>query len=213
MRLIIGNKNYSSWSLRPWLVLEQFGIPFDETLIKLDCPQTAAEIQKYSQSGKVPALIDNDFVVWESLAICEYLNDKYPEKNLWPKDIKTRAWARSISNEMHGGFQTLRTHMPHNLKKNVQDFDCAPARTDIERIKKIWSDCLATFKGPFLFGEFTIADAMFAPVVNRFMIYRVPLDGTVKNYVDTMRALPALQKWNQAGMAEDFVMPRYEQKP
>lgn len=212
MLLVVGNKRYSSWSLRPWVLMKHFQIPFEEKLIPLDQPQTTSEILKYSPSAKVPALIDGDINIWESLAIAEYLNDKYPEKNMWPADIKQRATARTISNEMHAGFQTMRNHMPHDLKKQLTNFDYGPAKADIERIKKIWGDCLTKSGGPFLFGNFSIADAMYAPVVNRFVTYGVLLEPDIAQYVETLRALPAHQEWIQQGLAENMIMARYGNK-
>lgn len=210
MVLVIGNKRYSSWSLRPWVLMRHFEIPFEEKLIPLDQPQTKAEILKVSPSGKVPALKDGEFTLWESLAIAEYLNEKFPEKKMWPEDLKARAWARAISCEMHSGFQTLRTHLPHDLKKNLKDFDASVAQVDIERIKTIWSECLQKSGGPFLFGSFTIADAMYAPVVNRFISYGVPVQGGLASYMDSVRALPAHRQWIDQALAEELKMPRYD---
>lgn len=203
MLLLIGDKNLSSWSLRPWLALTQFEIPFEEKLIYLDKPNTTEEILKYSPSAKVPALKVGEQVIWDSLAICEYLNDKYPEKQMWPKDIQTRAWARSVSAEMHSSFTTMRKVMPHNLKKQNKTFESNEALPDIKRVKEIWTDCLKKSGGPFLFGKFSIADAMYAPVVNRFVTYAVPVDEPeVAKYIKTIRELPSHQKWIQAGLKE-----------
>lgn len=208
MILVIGNKRLSSWSLRPWLALTQFEIPFEEKLIYLDQPNTAQEILKYSPSAKVPALIDEGQVIWDSLAICEYLNDKFPEKNMWPKDIKTRAWARSISAEMHSSFTTMRKMMSHDLQKQHKTFVSHEAEVDIKRVKEIWTDCLKKSKGPFLFGAFSIADAMYAPVVNRFITYAVPVDEPeIAKYIKTIRDLPAHQKWINAGLTETIDAP------
>jgi glutathione S-transferase len=209
MKLIIGNKRYSSWSLRPWLLMKHFNIPFEETLIALDQANTLQEILKFSPTGKVPALIDGSTTVWESLAIAEYLNEKFPEKNLWPKDISRRTLARSVSNEMHAGFQTMRTLMPHDLKKQLSQFDASEARADIERIKSIWTQCLNISKGPFLMGSFSIADAMYAPVVNRFVSYNIPLDIICAGYVERIRQLPAHRQWIEEALAENLTMPRY----
>jgi glutathione S-transferase len=210
MKLIIGNKRYSSWSLRPWLLMKQFEIPFEEILVPLDQPTTTNEILKYSPSAKVPALIHGDLTIWESLSIMEYLNEKYPEKQMWPKDRKLRAWARNISNEMHGGFNNMRNHLPHDLQKELSGFDYAPALKDIERVKEIWRQCLQASGGPLLFGEFSIADAMYAPVVNRFVSYGVSVTDECASYVKTLRSLPAHQLWIQAGVREDLQMPRYQ---
>ena len=205
MQLIIGNKRYSSWSLRPWLILRHFGIPFEETLIPLDLPETEAAILRYSPSGKVPALLHEGQVIWESLAIAEYLHEKFPEKNMWPSDARARAHARSVANEMHGGFQAMREHLSHDLQKELTAYDHGPAREDLARVQAIWTDCLERSGGPFLFGNFSIADAMYAPVVNRFVSYAVPRNPLVQKYVDAIRQLPAHQEWIRAARAETFV--------
>lgn len=210
MILVIGNKQYSSWSLRPWLMMKHFGIPFEEKLVPLDLPTTHGEILNFSPSGKVPALIDGKITVWESLAIAEYLNEKFPAKQMWPQNPEARAMARAVANEMHGGFQNMRNHMPHDLKKKLTTFDASPAQADIQRVKEIWTNCLTKFGGPFLFGEFSIADAMYAPVVNRFVSYAIPLDGVVAQYVKAMRTLPAHAEWIDQGEKETLRMPRYE---
>lgn len=210
MTLIIANKRYSSWSLRPWVLLTHFNIPFTEKLIALDQQSSTAEILKYSKSGKVPALVDGDITVWESLAIAEYLNEKYPEKQMWPKNLADRATARSIANEMHAGFLNMRTHMPHDLHKQLTNFDWAIAQKDIERIFEIWHLCLKNSKGPFLFGDFSIADAMFAPVVNRFISYGIKIDSTLEKYMTTIRELPAHAEWIKAAKVEQMVMARYK---
>ncbi|MEZ0391129.1 MAG: glutathione S-transferase family protein [Pseudobdellovibrionaceae bacterium] len=204
MKLIIGDKNLSSWSLRPWLVLKAFQIPFEEIKIWLDQPTTKAEIEKYSPSGKVPCLIDGNLVLPESLAICEYLNDRFSEKNMWPADIKKRAWARSISHEMHGGFQILRSHMPHHVKERFPGFDLSKAKDDIARIERIWTECRESHRsqGRYLFGEFSIADAMFAPVVNRFRAYDVKGSPWTKEYMNTMLKHPAMLEWEQEALKE-----------
>ncbi|MGZ5279541.1 MAG: glutathione S-transferase family protein [Pseudobdellovibrionaceae bacterium] len=204
MKLVIGDKNLSSWSLRPWLVLKVFNIPFEEIKIWLDQPDTNQKILKYSPSGKVPCLLDKSLVLPESLAICEYLNDKYPDKKMWPQDVAKRAWARSISNEMHGGFQNLRTHMPHKIKERYPGFDTWKANTDIARIEKIWTDCRETHRGQgsFLFGDFSIADAMYAPVVNRFRAYDVKGSPWVKEYMNTMLKHPMMLEWEVEALKE-----------
>jgi len=204
MKLIIGNKTYSSWSLRAWVLMKHFNIPFEEILVKLDMPETKMEIAKYSPSGKVPALIDGDLNVWESAAIMEYLHDKYPEKNMYPKDLKQRTRARSLSMEMHAGFGKMRERLSFNVKKSYQNFDFGPAMSDIERVKELWTEQLKVSKGPFLFGEFSIADAMYAPVVGRFVTYGVPVEGLVKNYCEAIMNLPAMKEWYAGAMKEDF---------
>jgi glutathione S-transferase len=204
MKLIIGNKTYSSWSLRPWVLMKHFSIPFEEVLIKLDLPDTTVNIKKYSPTGKVPALQDGDLVIWESAAIMEYLNDKYPEKKMYPSKIEDRAIARSLCMEMHAGFSQMRQRLSFNLKKSYQDFDFGPAIDDIERVKALWTEQLQKSKGPFLFGEFSIADAMYAPVVGRFKTYGVPVDGVVKSYCEAVMNLSAMREWYDGGMKEDF---------
>jgi glutathione S-transferase len=204
MKLVIGNKRLSSWSLRPWLLMKHFGISFEEILIPLDQPDTTANILKYSPTAKVPVLIDGDLHIWDSLAIAEYLHEKYPEKNLWPGNPSQRARARSFSAEMHSGFSDLRQHLSHDLQKIFKEFNWSPARADIERVKEIWTDCLKESGGPYLFGSFTIADSMYAPVANRFMSYAVPMEGLVKDYVDTIRNNSAHKLWIEAGLKETY---------
>lgn len=208
MTLVIGNKRSSSWSLRPWLLLKHFGIEFEEKLIPLDQPQSKSEILRHSPSGKLPTLIDGSLTIWESLAIAEYLNEKFPEKSMWPRDPQGRAIARAVANEMHGGFQNLRTRMPHDLNSHYPGFDWQPARVDINRVQDIWRQCLTRSGGPFLFGPFSIADAMYAPVVNRFVTYDVPV-GDLQTYVHQVRELPAHVEWIQEAKAETFTMPAY----
>lgn len=215
MKLIIGNKRYSSWSLRPWLLMKQFEIAFEEILIPLDQPQSTEQILKYSPSAKVPALIDKDLNIWDSLAIAEYLNEQFPDKQMWPKDVKQRALARAISCEMHSSFQDLRQHLSHDLKKEYKEneFDYSVAKKDIERIKQIWTQCLKESQkrhpiGPYLFGDFSVADAMFAPVVNRFVTYAVPVKDEVAQYVQTIRKNKAHQLWIEQAMSEELRVPR-----
>lgn len=210
MKLIIGNKRYSSWSLRPWVLMKHFNIPFEEILIKLDMPDTTANIKKYNPTGKVPALNDNDFLIWESAAIMEYLNERYPEKNMYPKDLKARAVARALSMEMHAGFGKMRELLSFNIRNNFTDFDYSPALEDINRVKQIWTEALTKSKGPFLFGDFSIADAMYAPVVGRFKSYGVPVDGLVKKYCDSVMNLPAMKEWYEGAMKEDFVAANHK---
>lgn len=203
LKLVIGDRNYSSWSLRPWLVLKQSGLPFEEIIIRLRERNTRAEIFKHSPSGKVPCLIDGGTVIWDSLAICEYIAEKAPA--LWPADSKSRAEARSISAEMHSGFVALR----HVLPMDVAASKPYSARTadvdgDIARIIEIWEDCRSRFAnaGSFLFGRFTIADAMFAPVAWRFQTYEIELPAASRKWADAMLALPAMQEWRDGALAE-----------
>jgi glutathione S-transferase len=213
VKIVIGNKNYSSWSLRPWLVLEHSGLPFEEQVIPLDQPDTAAEIARFSPAGRVPVLVDGDVTVWDSLAICEYLAEQHPEKALWPRDRAARAMARAVSAEMHSGFTGLRSHWPLKLKES---FPARPppqeAQGDIDRILAIWNDCRRRFgrAGPFLFGAFSIADAMYAPVVSRFRTYGLKPGGDAGAWADMMWALPAMQKWAAGARAETYGMKRYD---
>lgn len=211
--LIIGNKNYSSWSLRPWLLLKQAGIPFTEIRIPLHTPDSKAEILKHSPAGKVPVLHDGDITLWESLAICEYLAEKLPHKNLWPAHPAARAHARVIASEMHAGFAALRQHMSMNCRKRLPGMGrTREVLKDIARVCAIWNDSRARFGdgGDFLFGRFSIADAMFAPVVLRFVTYAVDLDPVPAAYVQAITALPALQQWLAEAAAETEVIPQYE---
>ena len=203
LKLVIGDRNYSSWSLRPWLVLKQTGLPFEEHFIRLRDMGTKSEILKYSPSGKIPCLIDGETVVWDSLAICEYIAESVP--SLWPSERKTRAEARSISAEMHSGFGALRHSMPMDIVAS-KPFDgrTAEVAADIARIVAIWESCRSRFAaaGPFLFGEFSVADAMFAPIAWRFLTYAVDLPLASREWVETMCALPAMQEWKAVAQTE-----------
>lgn len=211
LHLVIGNKNYSSWSMRPWVLMTQAGIPFEETTIWLGEADTAANIARYSPSGTVPVLIDGDLTVHDSLAICEYLAEKFPQKNLWPKDAAMRARARSLAAEMHSGFARLRERLQMNIRNRYPGKGMTPeAAADIARIRAAWSDALARSGGPWLFGSFGIADAMFAPVVFRFQTYGVALEGKAAEYQDTMLATPALKKLMQLAAAEGHPTARYD---
>ncbi|MFT3848302.1 MAG: glutathione S-transferase family protein [Propionivibrio sp.] len=203
MKLVIGDRNYSSWSMRPWLVLKQSGLPFEEILIRLRESNTRTEIFKHSPSGKVPCLIDGQTVVWDSLAICEYIAEKVP--TMWPADSRSRAEARSISAEMHSGFIALRQMLPMDVAASKPYMArTADVDADIARIVEIWEGCRSRFgdAGPFLFGRFTIADAMFAPVVWRFLTYEIDLPAASRKWVDAMLALPAMQEWRAGALAE-----------
>lgn len=210
MKLVIGNKTYSSWSLRPWLLMRHFEIPFEEILVKLDLPGTNAEIRRYSPAGKVPVLLDGEQAIWESLAIMETLHERFPEKRLYPVDPVRRARARSLANEMHGGFARLREHLSFHAKKSFPNHDLAPAAADIARVRELWTENLKAFGGPFLLGEFSIADAMYAPVVGRFVTYHVPREGLVREYCERIMALPAMREWYEGARAEDFIAPDHE---
>ena len=213
LTLVVGNKNYSSWSMRPWLVLKKSGAAFEEIVIPLDRPETRAEIFKHSPSGFVPTLKDDELTIWESLAICEYLAEKFPDANLWPKDPSARAIARSVSNEMHSSFSALRTNMPMNVRGNLPGKGRAPGvQEDINRISAIWRDCRTRFgqSGPYLFGAFSIADAMYAPVCSRFVTYQVDLDADAKAYVNTIWADPAMAAWVEGARREPWVIEKSE---
>jgi glutathione S-transferase len=211
LTLVIANRNYSSWSLRPWLALKEAGIPFRESRIPLGTARTREEISKVSPSGRLPVLLDGNLAIWDSLAICEYLAERQP--TLWPAEPTARAMARSISAEMHSGFVALRANMPMNCRTLVPGAGrTTEVDRDIGRILGIWEDCRSRHEtsGPFLFGRFSIADAMYAPVVWRFRTYAVELPPVAKAYSDTMQRLPAMQEWLDAARAEAEVLPQYE---
>jgi len=213
LQLAIGNKNYSSWSLRPWLLMKQMGIAFEEILIPLYRPETSDRILLYSPSGKVPALKEGERVVWESLAIAEYLAEMFPRMNLWPEDPEARSLARAISSEMHAGFSALRGELPMNVRRRPAAVTMSQAaKADIRRIQQIWSQCLDRFKagGPFLFGRFSIADAMYAPVVFRFSRYAVDSDAVCASYMAQMEKLPAMQEWIEAAKTEPWTISQSE---
>ena len=216
MKLIIGNKKYSSWSFRPWFLLKMAGIPFEEKLIYIRKKDSYEKIRRYSPGGRVPALADGKVTVWESLAICEYLAEKFYKKDLWPKDPQAKAIARSISNEMHAGFQALRNHLPCHFFARYKDFTVPPeAQLDIDRILEIWSGCRKKWGkgGLFLFGKLSVADAMYAPVVFRFLAYGVKVDAVSREYMDTIVSLPASREWVRAAQAETEIIPAYENLP
>ena len=206
--LVIGNKLYSSWSMRPWLLMRQLGIAFDKILIPLDRPDTKARVLEHSPAGKVPILIDGDVTVWETLAIMEYVGDAYGAQ-VWPVDLKARAMARSVAAEMHAGFQALRSACPMNLGKKYarRDRGDAVAR-DVARFSDIVRQARERFghDGPFLFGEFSAADAMYAPLVTRLDTYSIALDATTQAYVDAVLALPAFQEWRNAALTEAWIV-------
>jgi len=207
--LVIGNKNYSSWSLRPWLALRHAGIVFDEILIPLDDSGTKSEIMKHSGSGRLPALKHGELTVWDSLSICEYAAELRPEAELWPADRSARAVARSVSSEMHTGFPALRANMPMNIRSRFPEEGRKPGvKEDIDRITALWRQCRSRFgaDGPFLFGRFSIADAMFAPVVSRFRTYAVALGEVEQAYADTVWGLESIKEWAKSATDEPMVI-------
>ena len=214
LTIYLGNKNYSSWSLRAWLALKQVGTPFDEVVIPLFQPGSRETILQFSPSGRVPALKHGDVSVWESLAICEYLAETFPAAALWPDDPAARALARAVGTEMHAGFAALRQHLPMNVRSRYPDRGVTPeVQADINRIMAIWRDCRTRFgenNGDFLFGRFTIADAMYAPVVTRFRTYRIDLERDAAAYCDTITGMPAMQEWATAARNEPMIVDRYE---
>jgi glutathione S-transferase len=206
MLLVIGNKNYSSWSLRPWLAMKVLGIPFEEKRVPLYGPESKRELLRYSPAGKVPCLVDGELRVWDSLAILEYLAERHP--GLWPAEATLRARARSVSAEMHSGFPNLRQHMSMNVRKRHPGKGRTPeVLAEIARIVEIWGEA----RGPFLFGPFCAADAMYAPVVLRFRTYEVELPAACRAYADAVLALPALQEWMRDAGRETESLPQFEQ--
>ena len=213
LRLVIVNKAYSSWSLRPWILMTHFGVAFEETVIPMGQPDTRARILEFSPTGKCPALVDGEVVVWESLAIVEYLAETFPQLAIWPRDRAARAHARALSNEMHGGFQALRNHCPTQFLRPVRKLALnAEVEADVARIEAAWDGARARFGAgePFLYGEFSAADAMFAPVVNRFHIYDIAVRPATRDYMDAVMALPAWKAWIAGAQAEPWRIDSYD---
>ncbi len=215
LTLVIGNKNYSSWSLRPWLAMKMAAIAFDEIRIPLDQPDTRADILKYSPSGRVPCLIDQrpggDLTIWDSLAICEYINEAHAGGAMWPADAVDRARARAIVAEMHSGFGAVRAHLPMDIRASLPgrgagSLALAEVADEIARIESIWTESLQASGGPFLFGRFSIADAFYAPVATRFTTYAVPLPPTLTAYINGVLATAPMQQWIAAAHAETEVI-------
>ncbi|HYF41506.1 MAG TPA: glutathione S-transferase family protein [Ramlibacter sp.] len=217
LKLFIGNKNYSSWSMRPWVLLKQAGIPFQEVMIPFGTMAADSEfkqsILKVNPAGKVPALVDDGLVVWDTLAIAEYVAEKFPDKRLWPQDVRARARARSVCAEMHSGFSSLRSHCPMNIEASLPHIgalvwrDQPAVRADVQRIVAMWTELLEEHKGPLLFGEFTIADAYFAPVCMRIKNYALPVPGHITDYIRRVCALPGVAAWVEDALKEhDFVV-------
>jgi glutathione S-transferase len=209
--LVIGNKNYSSWSMRPWIAMKVAGIAFDEVVICLDDPDFKMRVSKIAGTAKVPALDDNGVHIWESLAILEYLAECFPQAKLWPIDPTARAHARAIASEMHAGFLPLRRTLPMNMWHPPKRLDLDDdTRANVIRIDAIWSECLARYGGPFLFGAFGAADAMYAPVVSRFHTYDVEVSALSRQYMAAVMALPAWREWTSAALKETWVLARNE---
>ena len=216
LKLYIGNKNYSSWSMRPWVLLRQAGIPFEEVLVRFDSFASGSQFKEavgpINPQGKVPVLMDGDFAIWDSLAICEYAAERFPEHHLWPKDVKARARARSVCAEMHAGFPALRSHCPMNIEASLPHIgalvwrDQPAVRADVQRIVGMWTELLEQHGGPMLFGEFSVADAYFAPVCARIRNYALPVPGHITDYIRRVFALPGVKAWVEDALAEkDFV--------
>ncbi|TFW16275.1 glutathione S-transferase family protein [Massilia arenosa] len=214
LTLVIGNKNYSSWSMRPWLALTAFNIPFTEVKIALDQPDTQSRIADYSAAGRVPVLLAGEMTIWDSLAICEYVAEQFHDKHLWPQDVAARALARSVVAEMHSGFEALRTAMPMNIRARFHGKGRTPqAQADIGRICEIWEECLARFgHHQFLFGDFSIADAFYAPVVMRFRTYGVALAPALQAYCDRVLNHPAVARWVAEAEVEKETIPREDER-
>ncbi|CAG4904171.1 glutathione S-transferase family protein [Paraburkholderia saeva] len=212
MKLVIGDKNYSSWSMRPWLVLKHFGIPFEERTIELQEADSTTSILALSPSGKVPCLITDDNVpVWDSLAICETLAEQFPQHAMWPRDAAARAQARSVSAEMHSGFVGLRSSMWMNIRASFPGKGATPeALADIARVDALWCDCITKHGGPFLFGDFGIADAMYAPVVMRFNTWQPALSEVASAYARRVTEQPAVRAWIDDALRETHRVPHYD---
>lgn len=214
LTIYLGNKNYASWSLRAWLALKATGEPFTEEVIPLYVPASKETLLKYSPSGRVPVLHDGDRIVWDSLAICEYLAETFPAAGLWPDDAGARAMARAASAEMHSGFQALRTQFPMNVRSSFPGREVsAEAQADINRVMAIWRTARGRYgegNGAFLFGSFTIADAMYAPVVSRFRTYRFDVEREADEYCNAVTSLPAMQEWTAAARNEPMIVDAYE---
>ena len=214
MHLYIANKLYSSWSLRPWVLMKALDIPFQETVIPMYQPDSKASMLAVSPTGKMPCLVDGNVTVWESLAILEYLAEKFPDKAVWPKDARVRAHARAASNEMHAGFQALRQACPMNLSRRFKPRDFGPDVTaNVERLSALWAEARHAFgqDGPFLYGAFSAADAMYAPVVTRLDTYQIDVNAETRAYMDAVLAHPAFVAWRTAALEEPWHVPHYEE--
>jgi glutathione S-transferase len=210
LTLVLGNKNYSSWSFRPWIAMKAAGVAFEEVVISLNAPDFKPRLSQISGTGKVPALIDGEVKIWESLAILEYVAEKFPTAHLWPADRAARAHARTVAAEMHAGFVPLRRACPMNMWRPVKRRELAEdALANARRIEAIWTDCRARFGagGPFLFGAFGAADAMYAPMVSRFHTYDIAVGAPARAYMAAVMALPAWTEWLDAARQEPWVLP------
>jgi len=213
LKLHIANKNYSSWSMRPWVLLKQAGIPFEEVMVRFDSFAPDSNFKRslhgVNPAGRVPVLVDDGFAVWDTLAIAEYVAEKFPDKQLWPQGAQARARARSVCAEMHSGFDALRTHCPMNIEASLAHIgalvwrDQAGVRSDVQRIVSMWTELLQQNRGKLLFGEFSIADAYFAPVCMRLKTYALPVPQLISEYVGTVCALPAVKAWIDGALAEN----------
>ncbi len=217
LKLIVGNKNYSSWSMRAWVLMKQAGIPFEETALRFDGFEAGSSFKRavtqLTPTGKVPLLMDGDLAIWDTLAIAEYLAEQFPEKHLWPADRAARARARSVCAEMHAGFTGLRSHCPMNIEASLAETgaliwrDQAAVRSDVARLLAMWQGLLAEHGGPLLFGDFSVADAYFAPICTRLKTYALPMTPTIAAYVGRVLALPGVQAWTDAALAEQDFLP------
>jgi glutathione S-transferase len=213
LTLLIGNKNYSSWSLRPWLAMRATGIAFEEVLVPLGADDFKERVSRFSPTGKVPALIDGGQHIWESIAILEHLAEKFPHAGLWPSDAPARTHGRAIAAEMHAGFNALRSHCPMNMRRPARKRELPmEVQANVMRIDALWTECRARYghEGPFLFGRFCAADAMYAPVVSRFMTYGIEVGAASRAYMAAITALPAYVEWKAAGITEPWVLPEDE---
>jgi len=215
MQLVIGNKNYSSWSMRPWVLMTHFGLPFEEVKVRFDSFEAGSDFKRrigaLSPAGRVPVLVDGELAIWDSLAIAEYLAEKFPQAALWPRDVHQRARARSVTAEMHSGFPGLRSHFGMNIEARMPEVGARvlaaepDVRAELERVTRLWEDALAASGGPFLFGEFSIADAFYAPVVTRLRTYALPAPEAAQAYMARVLASPGVAAWERDALEEkDF---------
>lgn len=216
MQLYIGNKNYSSWSMRPWVLMREFGIPFDEVMVRFDNLDTGSQfkqrVAQVTPTGRVPVLVDDGFAVWDTLAIVEYLAERFPQHALWPRGTRERARARSLCAEMHAGFSALRSHCPQNIEARLPEVgrrllaEHGAVRSDLERLQAMWAEALRASGGPFLFGAFGIVDAYFAPVGGRILTYALPVDDVAGGYIERLFASRGVSAWVREALAErDFL--------